>query len=75
MWDGAVLRVVQRLATDWTTEWSDFESRYGQEFSLLHAVQTGSGVHPNSGPREPGALSPEVKGPGREAEHSPPASA
>jgi hypothetical protein len=29
---------------DW--EESEFESRYGQEFSLLHSVQTGSGVHP-----------------------------
>jgi hypothetical protein len=25
---------------------SDFESRKGQEFSLLHVVQAGSGVHP-----------------------------
>jgi hypothetical protein len=25
-----------------------FESRYGQEFSLLHVVQTDSGAHPAS---------------------------
>jgi hypothetical protein len=37
---------VQRLATGWTTEGSEFEYRYGQEFSLLHVVQTSSGVHP-----------------------------
>jgi hypothetical protein len=29
---------------------SEFESRYGQEFSLLHVVQTGYGVHPASYP-------------------------
>jgi hypothetical protein len=27
------------------TEGSEIESRYGQEFSLLHVVQSGSGVH------------------------------
>jgi hypothetical protein len=32
-------------ARGWTTEGSEFESRYGQEFSLLHFVHTGSGVH------------------------------
>jgi hypothetical protein len=26
----------------------EFESRQGQKFSLLHIVQTGSGVHPTS---------------------------
>jgi hypothetical protein len=40
--------VVQQLAMDWTTEWSEFESREDQEFSLLHVVQTGSGVHRTS---------------------------
>jgi hypothetical protein len=51
------------------TEWSEFESQYGQEFSLLHVVQTGSGAKP---PIQlvPGALSPR-----READHSPPTSA
>jgi hypothetical protein len=32
--------------TGWTTEESEFESLWGQEYSLLHVVQTGSGVHP-----------------------------
>jgi hypothetical protein len=41
---------------------SEFESRCGQELSLLHVVV-------------PGALSPGVKRPGREVDHSPPASA
>jgi hypothetical protein len=29
-------------------EVSEFESQWGQEFSLLHVVQTGSGAHPAS---------------------------
>jgi hypothetical protein len=40
-----VAQSVQQLATGWMTEGSEFESRYGQEFSLLQIVQTGSGVH------------------------------
>jgi hypothetical protein len=32
------------------TEGSEFESQYGQEFSLLHVVQTDSGVHQTSYP-------------------------
>jgi hypothetical protein len=47
----------------------------GQIFSLLHSVQTGSGAHPESYPMGTGALSPGVKRPGREADHSPPSSA
>jgi hypothetical protein len=43
--------------------------------SFLHLVQTGSGVHPTSYLMGTGALSPGVKRPGREADHSPPASA
>jgi hypothetical protein len=67
---------VYRLTTGWTTERSEFESRDGQGFSLLHVVhQTGSGVHPTSYPMGTGAMSPEVKQPGRVADHSPPASA
>jgi hypothetical protein len=51
------------------------ESRQGQEFSFLHVVQIGSGVHPISYPMANGGFSPGVKRPGREADHSPPASA
>jgi hypothetical protein len=29
----------------WTTEGSEFESWYGQEFSLLYVVQIGSAAH------------------------------
>jgi hypothetical protein len=32
----------------WTTEGSEFESRWGEEFSLLQIIQTGSEVHPTS---------------------------
>jgi hypothetical protein len=54
---------------------SEFESRWGQEFSLLHVVQTGSGVHPTSYTMGTGGFSPEVKRPVLEAYHSPPTSA
>jgi hypothetical protein len=60
------------MATGWTTEGSEFESRWGQEFLLLRFVQTGSGVHPTSYPMGTGGSFPGVKRPGREADHSPP---
>jgi hypothetical protein len=64
---------VQRLATGWTTEGSEFESRYGQEFSLLHVIQTGSGIQPTSCPTGTAGSLPEgVKRLGSEADHSPP---
>jgi hypothetical protein len=44
-------------------------------FSLHHRVQNGFGSHSASYPVVPGALSLEVKRPGREADHSPPSSA
>jgi hypothetical protein len=53
---------------------SEFESRWGQEFSLLHVVQTGCGAHQPPIQWVLGALS-MVKWPGREADHSPPTSA
>jgi hypothetical protein len=46
-----------------------FESRWGQAFSLLHVVQTGPVVHPPPMQCLPGALSPVVKQPRREAIH------
>jgi hypothetical protein len=48
---------------------------WGQEFSLLHVVQTGSGVHPTSYPMGTGSSFPRDKVAGGEADHSPPASA
>jgi hypothetical protein len=46
-----------------------------QEFSVLQIVQAGSGVHTTSYPMGNGALSPGIKRPEREADHSPPTSA
>jgi hypothetical protein len=43
-------------------------------FSLRHGVQTGYGAQPASYPMDNEALTPGVKRPGREADHSPPAS-
>jgi hypothetical protein len=57
------------MATGWTTERSGFESRWGQEFLLLHVVQTGSGVHPTSFTIGTGGSFPGAKRPGREADH------
>jgi hypothetical protein len=34
----------------WMTDVSEFESRQGHDFSLLHVVQTGSSTHPTSYP-------------------------
>jgi hypothetical protein len=42
-----------------------------RDFSLRHRVQTESGAHPASYPKGIGLFSPEVKRPGREADHSP----
>jgi hypothetical protein len=59
----------------WTTERLQFESREGQEFSLLHIVQTGSGVNPTSYTMGTVGSFPGVKRPGRETDHSSPTSA
>jgi hypothetical protein len=42
------MQSVQRMATGWTTKASEFNSQWGQEFPLLHVVQTESGTHPAS---------------------------
>jgi hypothetical protein len=60
---------VSRLVTGWKTEGSEFESRYDQEFFLLHVVLTRSGANPTS------KKVPGVKRQGRETDPSPPASA
>jgi hypothetical protein len=59
----------------WTTEVWEFESRYDQEFSPAYVVHTDSGVHSTSYPIGTGGSLPGVKQPGREADHSPTASA
>jgi hypothetical protein len=45
-----ILYAFSSSPTVWTSKGSEFKSRCGQEFSLLHVVQTGSGVHPSSYP-------------------------
>jgi hypothetical protein len=64
-------------ARGWKIEGSEFESRWGQEFSILQIVQNGSEVHPTSYPMSTGggSVSPGVKRPGREVDHSPQTSA
>jgi hypothetical protein len=53
------------------TEGSEFESWYGQKFSLLNVVQTGSEAHPASHPMGTGGSFPGVKRPGFETHNSP----
>jgi hypothetical protein len=59
-----IVRSIWRLATGWTIEGTEFESRNGQEFSLLHVVQTSSGVRPTSYPMGAGGSSPGGKAAG-----------
>jgi hypothetical protein len=47
----------------------------GSKFSLLHIVQTGSGVYPNSYNMSTRGYFPGVKRQGCDADHSPPTSA
>jgi hypothetical protein len=66
------------IATDYwldDQEGREFESRQGKKFSLLHIVQTGSGVHPTSYPMGTRGSFTGDKAAGREADHSPPTSA
>jgi hypothetical protein len=56
-----IAQSVERLATGWTAEGSEFESLEGQEFSVLHVVQTCSAVHPASYPMDTGGYFPGGK--------------
>jgi hypothetical protein len=51
-----------------------FDSRQGQDPSLLHSVQTDSGAHTASYPVGTGGDFRGLKRPGSEADHSPPSS-
>jgi hypothetical protein len=46
------------------TKGSEFESQWGQEFSLLYIVQTGSGAQPASNPMGIGGRFPGSKAAG-----------
>jgi hypothetical protein len=45
-----IAQLVQRWATGWTIGVLGFDSRGGENFSLHHRVQNGSGAHPDSYP-------------------------
>jgi hypothetical protein len=57
------------------TEESEFMSQKGQEFLLLHIVQTSSAAHLVYYPMGTLGYFPMVKRQGSEADHSPPTSA
>jgi hypothetical protein len=57
------------------TKGSQLESQWGEEFSLLHFVQIGSGVHPTFYLIGTRGSFPGVKRQGHEADHSLPTSA
>jgi hypothetical protein len=57
--------------SDWLRGRSSSPGR-GKNCSILHVVETGTGAHPASYPMGAGTLSPGVKRPGRESDHSPP---
>jgi hypothetical protein len=40
-----IAQSVLRLATGWTAEGLEFESRWGQAFALIRVVQNASGAH------------------------------
>jgi hypothetical protein len=52
---------VVRLAMGWTTRKSEFVFQWGQEFSLLHIIQTSYGAHPASYPIGTGGSFPRGK--------------
>jgi hypothetical protein len=60
------------METDWTTKGPLFESLPVQELSVLHILHTDIVVHPASYPMGTWSLSPGVKRPDREADHSHP---
>jgi hypothetical protein len=60
----AVTQSVERLATGWTTEGSEFESLYSLELSRPLIVQVGSGSHLASFQMGTGGLFPGGKAAG-----------
>jgi hypothetical protein len=70
-----IVQSVWRLPRGWMTKGSEFESQWGQEFSLLYVIQTSSGAHPAYCPMDTRDSFPWGKAAGREADRSPPTSA
>jgi hypothetical protein len=73
----AIVCCLSYFCTGWySTGWTaQIQIVAGQDFSLLHSIHTGCG--PTQPPIwwVPGTISPGLKWPGREADHSPPSSA
>jgi hypothetical protein len=64
IWGAGIAQSVWRLATGCSAEESEFKCLYGQEYSLLHVVQIGSGAHPASYPMGTGNSFPGGKAAG-----------
>jgi hypothetical protein len=60
---------VQRLATGWITEGSQFRAPAGSRIFIVHIVQTGSGAHTTSYPMATGGPLPGGKTECLEADH------
>jgi hypothetical protein len=71
-----IAQSIQHWATDWTIGVLGFDSRRGLETFLFTTVSR-TALGPTQPPIQwvPGAISLEVKRPGREADRSPPSSA
>jgi hypothetical protein len=67
--EAGIVQLVQWLWAGTAVE-SEFKTWYGQDFSPLKVIQTSSEVHPASYPMGSRALSPGVKQPGCEPDHS-----
>jgi hypothetical protein len=58
LYRAGIAQSVERLATGWTTKGSNFKSRWEQELSLIHIVQSVPGTHPASYPTGTGGYIP-----------------
>jgi hypothetical protein len=63
------------LATGGKTKVLEFQSWYGKELSIIHVVETDSGSHIISNPKNDGDYFPGVRQLGRESDNSHPNSA
>jgi hypothetical protein len=56
-----IAQLVYQLTMGWKTKGLEFECWWGQEFSLLHFIETGSGAHLASYPMGTGDFFPRGK--------------
>jgi hypothetical protein len=59
--EAGIAQSVQRLATGWTTDGSEFEILLSRVFCFLHVIQIGSGAYPASYPMGMGRSFPGGK--------------